>query len=179
MKNKEANLKRIQILGGYLELTKNELIISYSLGDLSELMYPHLRAIVWWASKTEFGFSIPVSDTRTIPLSLIDSIQLILETEHSWKTNQTLKIFGWKGNLPVGTLKIVTSSGGPDGTVSVAVWKEDKDEMIIFAEHLRLVTQKKGQSSHATTSDTKVCPECAEEVKSAAKKCRFCGHLFG
>lgn len=27
-------------------------------------------------------------------------------------------------------------------------------------------------------TDTKVCPECAEEVKQAAKVCRFCGHRF-
>jgi hypothetical protein len=26
--------------------------------------------------------------------------------------------------------------------------------------------------------DTKVCPECAETVKAAAKKCRFCGYRF-
>jgi hypothetical protein len=27
-------------------------------------------------------------------------------------------------------------------------------------------------------ADTKVCPECAESVKEAAVKCRFCGHRF-
>tara|TARA_R110002049_G_scaffold54908_2_gene152594 strand:- start:507 stop:1106 length:600 start_codon:yes stop_codon:yes gene_type:complete len=26
--------------------------------------------------------------------------------------------------------------------------------------------------------ETKICPDCAETVKSAAKKCRFCGHVF-
>ena len=29
-----------------------------------------------------------------------------------------------------------------------------------------------------TAGDTKVCPECAETVKAAAKKCRFCGYRF-
>lgn len=28
------------------------------------------------------------------------------------------------------------------------------------------------------SEDTKVCPECAEEVKVAARKCRFCGFRF-
>ena len=27
--------------------------------------------------------------------------------------------------------------------------------------------------------ETKRCPDCAEWVKAAASKCRFCGHLFG
>jgi hypothetical protein len=26
--------------------------------------------------------------------------------------------------------------------------------------------------------DTKICPDCAEEVKAAARKCRFCGYRF-
>jgi uncharacterized protein UPF0547/zinc ribbon protein len=29
-----------------------------------------------------------------------------------------------------------------------------------------------------TKSDFKSCPDCAEEVKFAARKCRFCGYLF-
>lgn len=28
------------------------------------------------------------------------------------------------------------------------------------------------------TADEKTCPDCAENVKSAAKICRFCGHTF-
>src|SRR5689334_12319627 len=27
-------------------------------------------------------------------------------------------------------------------------------------------------------SETKVCPDCAEAVKTAARKCRFCGYEF-
>jgi hypothetical protein len=30
----------------------------------------------------------------------------------------------------------------------------------------------------APGGDTKVCPACAETVKAAATKCRFCGHAF-
>ncbi len=34
------------------------------------------------------------------------------------------------------------------------------------------------QREQAASRMTKVCPECAEEVKSAAAKCRFCGYRF-
>lgn len=30
----------------------------------------------------------------------------------------------------------------------------------------------------ATAGDTMACPMCAETIKAAARKCRFCGHLF-
>jgi hypothetical protein len=32
--------------------------------------------------------------------------------------------------------------------------------------------------SPQTTPDTKVCPDCGEQVKFVARKCRFCGYLF-
>jgi hypothetical protein len=30
----------------------------------------------------------------------------------------------------------------------------------------------------STTADSKTCPDCAEEVRAAARKCRFCGYIF-
>lgn len=32
--------------------------------------------------------------------------------------------------------------------------------------------------SAAAAAPHKPCPDCAEEVRAAARKCRFCGHMF-
>lgn len=34
------------------------------------------------------------------------------------------------------------------------------------------------RKSAGTVSDTKACPSCGEEIKRAAKKCRFCNHII-
>jgi hypothetical protein len=33
-------------------------------------------------------------------------------------------------------------------------------------------------SPHAQEPDVKACPDCAESVRSAARKCRYCGYRF-
>ena len=37
---------------------------------------------------------------------------------------------------------------------------------------------KKGNSQDLMTPEFKTCPMCAEEIKSAAKKCRYCQHMM-
>jgi Uncharacterised protein family UPF0547 len=39
-------------------------------------------------------------------------------------------------------------------------------------------TEASGRTSTAPIPETKTCPDCAEEVRPAARKCRFCGYMF-
>lgn len=49
------------------------------------------------------------------------------------------------------------------------IWNERIQEHLEVCDHF---------DSQELTAEVKVCPMCAEDVKFAAKKCRFCQHIF-
>lgn len=50
---------------------------------------------------------------------------------------------------------------------------------LISSDVQQLILAGKGKSGlESEESEMKTCPDCAELVKSAAKKCRFCGYRF-
>lgn len=50
------------------------------------------------------------------------------------------------------------------------------EEKLAESEHKRRLAEIRAET--AVSSDTKICPQCAETIKSAAKVCRFCGNKF-
>jgi uncharacterized membrane protein YdbT with pleckstrin-like domain len=72
------------------------------------------------------------------------------------------------------------------GTIIVGGTGGTKEPFAHIADPLEFRRQVQGQSSDPTgappqtvaTGDEKTCPACAEQVKAAAKICRYCGHQF-
>jgi hypothetical protein len=45
-------------------------------------------------------------------------------------------------------------------------------------QRFSLLTRSRNQSADTPLEEVKICPDCAEEVKAAARVCRFCGYRF-
>ncbi|MFA4901612.1 MAG: zinc ribbon domain-containing protein [Desulfobaccales bacterium] len=81
-------------------------------------------------------------------------------------SNKGRSVFGW---FLLGILL------GPFGLLFALLISSNKDEIppVIIAHELPPIPY-----SPEPEDETKVCPQCAETIKKAAKKCRYCGETF-
>lgn len=120
-----------------------------------------------------FGYSILQSDMSSGTISF--------NTGRSFKSwagqDLTATLVGDSQNTKVIVGGSIAKGGNPLGGGSqLMAWgeKEDLSKKFLAALEETLPSIPDLGSS----SETKQCPDCAEDVKLAASKCRFCGHVF-
>jgi hypothetical protein len=79
--------------------------------------------------------------------------------------------------VPAAIVPLVLTEGGAGyGTFLFAIVLGPAISLLLVA--LLPSRRKAIESSKISAGDVKKCPDCAELVKSEARKCRFCGHEF-
>jgi hypothetical protein len=168
--------RKVAVSLGELELTDHELIVTTK--GIGSALGSTVKGLAKFVGSFS-GAGISEGSTRSLRLEQIDSIEINWLAVGSGLVTGLSKMTGSTLEPPIGNLQIVTSSGGPNGTVILGIPKENKDAIVTFVEEIKVAAQKaRDRAVSGVTGETKVCPECAEEVKQAATKCRFCSHKF-
>jgi hypothetical protein len=93
------------------------------------------------------------------------------------------KLGGVKGEMStVGKIRVTTTGSGPHGQILIDVMEGKKEEASAFVDALRAAVDNVSRAqapqvapsgSEAASGPTKVCPDCAEDIKLASRKCRY------
>ena len=89
--------------------------------------------------------------------------------------------------MVLGYLRVTVSGAGSD--IGREGTRRQRDENTITflsrandafkeAGELIRVRMREAAGQRAAADETKMCPDCAENVKAAARVCRYCGHRF-
>lgn len=177
--NSDSSANVLDVYGGRLSFDSNELTFTRDTQKVVEDS-PGLFKMVTKLATVVAG---NLESNQVIPLGLIDSVEV------------TRLDFGLIGKIPIsgdlagsiaGGIRIFTASGGPRSEQGFSFLKGQEENANRFVAALKLACANRGRKTEIVSGsasqeieDTKVCPDCAEDVKKAARVCRFCGHNFG
>lgn len=173
-----ASENELDVVGGRLSFDSDALTFHRD----SQKMVNDMPGIFKAAAKLSSAVVGNMETNQVIPLGLIDSVEL------TWFQAGLLGKIPISGELlanAAGGVRVFTASGGPRSEQGFSFYKGQEENAQRFVNALKLACTNRGRkvelvsgAAPVASEDTKVCPDCAEGVKSAARVCRFCGYQF-
>jgi hypothetical protein len=173
-------MKRLEVSMGFVQFDDKELQVGSTM-SAEDAVGGLTKAIFKVGKLMTPGVQTQESTNKSVRLDLITSIQLTWLTAVDSRTAMMAKLGGSKIGFPIGTLKISTAGGGPDGAFQLGILEGGRNDAEVFVDELKQAVAAFSRPAQAPAVDagpTKTCPDCAEDVKEAASKCRFCGYMF-
>ncbi len=105
-------------------------------------------------------------------LAAVGAIAVTIHDRNHIKNVQLVQV-GWGLNVAlIASILLLLA------TLGLALFNRQGRQVVELAEAGSGATGASDNTTAEPITESKICPDCAEEVKAAARVCRFCGHRF-